>query len=204
MIQFKYIIPYIGGKQMQQQETLTRKNRVLVPQIIALIIVLITVAAFFLPYISSTGEYAKYLEYNANEKVIDTADMTVGDMKNLSMFDYAKVYFQAGEELWHNDYAGIFYTVFIGLIGFFALLTFISALGRKPILILIFTALMVFLFYELNWDFTDRGIMPYSDRLWGLSYYVYYPCSILLALSAVWMFVAKHKMKKEMKLVSTK
>lgn len=183
---------------MSQNDT-PRNNGMLVPFIIALIASLIAIAAFFLPYISMTDEYAKYLESRANEKAFETVDLKVGDMKELSLFEYAKTYFQGGKEIMRNEDSGIFYGSFFTSPGVLSLLVLLGVIKKKPIMTFIFTALMAGIVYMLNWDFVDRGIMPSSNGIWGISYHLYYPCAAVIALCAIWIFVLKRKMKKEKK-----
>lgn len=167
-----------------------------VPQIIAMLLAVVAIAAFFLPYISSTEEYSRYIESRATEKVFQSADLTVGDMKDMSLFEYAKVYLQARQEIFHDDAAGILYTVLIGAIGVGAVLAFLCAWGKKPILLMLMTLLMGGAFYVTNWDFMDRRIMPDSNRVWGISHEILYPIAALLLICAVWMFIAKRMDKK--------
>jgi hypothetical protein len=182
---------------MSQHGT-ARKNRILVPFTIALLASLITVTAFFLPYISSTEDYAKYLASRADEHPFDTVNITLGDMKDLSLFEYTKIYFLGGQEIMQSEFAGIFYGALISSIGILSLLVLLGVIKKKPIMTFFFTALMAGVCYNLNWDFVDRGIMPGSNSLWGVSYYLFYICAAVIALSAIWMFVAKRRMKKEM------
>jgi hypothetical protein len=55
--------------------------------------------------------------------------------------------------------------------------------------------------YLVNGDLVDRGIMPSSNYVWGISYYLLYACVAVIALGASWMFAAKREMKKEAKIV---
>ena len=56
--------------------------------------------------------------------------------------------------------------------------------------------LMGVAFYLVNWDFAARGIMPDSNRVWAVAYYLYYPLAAIIAVCAVWMLVNKRRMKK--------
>ena len=166
-------------------------NNTTFPRVLAVIASLVAIVAFFLPFISATPEYAKYMDTRASEKIYDSTDITVGDMKDMSLFEYAKVYAQAGQEIYHDPSAGIFYAVLIGAIGVAAVLTLLFALGKKPVLMMIFSIVMGGVFYLVNWDFIDRRIMPDSNRVWGISHSLYYPCAALLLICAIWLFIAK-------------
>ena len=172
------------------------KNKVALPRIIAIALAFVAIVAFFLPYISASEEYCKYIDAHADEKVYSSVDITVGDMKNMSIFTYAKVYIQGGEEIFRSAGAGYFTGGLYACVGVFALLTLFSALGKKPILTFLTNVIMGASFYIVNWDITDRNIMPHSNRVWGMSYHMYYPIVAIIAVVAIWMFVAKRKMKK--------
>lgn len=167
------------------------------PRLIAVIVSLIAIVAFFLPFISATPDYAKYMDSRSNEKVYSSADLTVGDMKNMSLFEYAKVYAQTGKEIYRDPSAGTVYAVLIGAVGVAAIMTFLCALGKKPILIMVFSAIMGIAFYLVNWDFMDRRIMPDNNRVWGIAHAMYYPCVAILLISAIWLLIAKRKAKIE-------
>ena len=176
---------------------LTRK-----PRLLGFAAAVLAAALFFMPYISATKEYAERLEeiskLSPDEKVAESADMKVSDLKNLSVYDYAKIYIQAGEEIFGSKTSGYIEGAFFAAVGVFAVLAALCALGRKPVLMFLMTALMGASFYAINWDITDRGIMPDPDRVWGLSYYAYWPVAAVMAVCAVWLFIAKRKEKKGM------
>ncbi len=169
----------------------------LAPRIIGIIVSLVAIAAFFLPFIPATPDYAKYMDSISNEKVYSSADLTVGDMKDISLFEYAKVYVQAGHEIYPDQSAGIIYAVLIGAIGVSAIITLLCALGKKPVLMMIFSIIMGVAFYLVNWDFMDRRIMPDSNRVWGIAHSMYYPCALILFICAIWILIVKRKAKKE-------
>ena len=184
------------SESIMNQNEAPPKSRILVPFIAALIASLLAVAAFFFPYISSTEEYGRYLELQGDEQAIASVGVTYRDMKNLSLFEYSKIYFYGAKEIRMDEAAGIFYGVLISVIGVLSFLVLLAVLRKKPILIFVLNAMLGGLCYSLNWDFTDRGIMPDSNRIWGISYYMLYVCVAVIALSAIWMFVEKRKVKK--------
>lgn len=172
-------------------------GKIRIPQIIAIIVALVAIVSFFLPFISATKEYSEYLDLRADEKVYNSSDLKVGDMKNLSLFQYAKVYFQAGKEIYRDQGTGTFYAILIGAIVVFSILILLFALGKKAVPTIIFSALMGIVFYLINWDFTDRRIMPDSNRVWGIAHYIYYPIAIILLICGIWMLVEKKKAKRQ-------
>ena len=178
------------------------KNSILVPFVIALCAALIAVVSFFLPYICASEEYGEYLENQGDRQAFSSGDMTYRDMKSLSLFEYAKIYFQEGKEIFHNETTGIFYGVLMSSSGVLSLLILFSVLRKRPILAFILNAVLGGICYMVYWDFTDRGIMPDNSRVWGISFYMLYACVATIALSTIWMFIEKRKAKKEVKVMA--
>ena len=166
------------------------------PRLIALIAALAAIVAFFLPYISATEDYRSYMADQADNKPFDNIDITVREIMDMSLFKYARVYFQGGEAFFGSSGIGSFYGVLITLIAGFALFTLLAAWRIRPVLTLICDLLMGGAFYLVNWDFVDRGIMPDSNRVWAIAYHLYYPLAVIIAICAVWMFVVKRQQKK--------
>ena len=172
------------------------KNRALLPCIIAAIVAMVAIAGLFLPYIGSTPEYADYLNSVSNQKPFDTADITAASSVDLSLYEYAKTYWQGSDEIFGSKAGGVFYAILFaspGIFGFFALL---CALRKKGIPLILQSLIIGGLSYLINWDVVDRGIMPYDGRVWGISHSLYYPVAGMLLIFGVWIFIAKHKMKK--------
>lgn len=173
-----------------------------IPRIIIILVALVALVAFFLPYISATEEYRSYINFNADTKPFDSVDITIGEMADMSLFTYARTYFQGGEEILRSKGSGIFYGVLMSSVALLAILIILATLGNKPILTLILDVLMAGAFYLINWDFIDRRIMPDSNRVWGISYHLYYPIAAIIAVCAIWMFIVKHKAKNEAKIAT--
>ena len=171
-------------------------NKLTLPRLIAMVATLAAIVAFFLPYISATDDYRFYMADQAEDKPIENVDITVKEVMDMSLFKYARVYFQGGEAIFGSSGAGTFYGVLITLIAGFALLALLSAWRGRPILTLICGILMGGAFYLVNWDFVDRGIMPDGNRVWAIVYYLYYPLAAIIAICAIWMFFVKRQQKK--------
>lgn len=157
---------------------------------------MVAIAGLFLPYIGSTPEYADYLNSVSNQKPFDTADITAASSVDLSLYEYAKTYWQGSDEIFGSKAGGVFYAILFaspGIFGFFALL---CALRKKGIPLILQSLIIGGLSYLINWDVVDRGIMPYDGRVWGISHSLYYPVAGMLLICGVWIFIAKHKMKK--------
>lgn len=172
------------------------KNRTLLPCIVATIAAMISIAGLFLPYIGSTPEYADYLNSVSNQKPFDTADITAATSVDLSLYEYAKTYWQGSDEIFGNKAVGVFYTIIFvspGIFGFFALL---CALRKKGIPLILQSLIIGGSSYLISWDVVDRGIMPNYGRVWGISHVLYYPVAGILLICGVWIFIVKRKMKK--------
>lgn len=172
------------------------KNRILLPCIVAAITAMISIAGLFLPYIGSTPEYADYLNSVSNQKPFDTADITAATSVDLSLYEYAKTYWQGSDEIFGNKAVGVFYTIIFvlpGIFGFFALL---CALRKKGIPLILQSLIIGGSSYLISWDVVDRGIMPNYGRVWGISHVLYYPVAGILLICGVWIFIAKRKIKK--------
>ncbi len=163
---------------------------------IGILISMLAIASFFFPYLTSNDESRGALDLIANERIHESTDLTHSDVKDISLFEYAKLYYQGGDDLMHQKYSGILYTITYGAVAGFAVLALLSSMGTKPVLMFIFSLLLGGNIYLINWDFIDRRIMPSDTYLWGISYYLYYPCVAILLLCAVCLFVAKHNAKK--------
>lgn len=172
------------------------KNRILLPCIVAAITAMISIAGLFLPYIGSTPEYADYLNSVSNQKPFDTADITAATSVDLSLYEYAKTYWQGSDEIFGNKAVGVFYTIIFvspGIFGFFALL---CALRKKGIPLILQSLIIGGSSYLISWDVVDRGIMPNYGRVWGISHVLYYPVAGILLICGIWIFIVKRKMKK--------
>ena len=167
------------------------------PRIIAMIMAFIAIVGFFLPFISATQNYRDYMAEQSENKPFDGVDITVQEIMDMSLFKYAKVYFQGGDTFFSSGGMGLFYGVLMCLIPGLALLVLLVAWRERPVLTLILDLLMGGAFYIVNWDFVDRGIMPSGDRVWAIAHHLYYPLAAVIAVCAVWMFVVKRRMKKK-------
>ncbi len=121
--------------------------------------------------------------------------MTNEDAVNISLFEYLRMYSEAIDIDGYQGYA-IIYTVVIGLMALFSLLTLLFVILKKPIAYLVFDCITFGVFCLLNWDFEDRGIVSNSRYDFGTAYYLYYIGAILLIVGAVWFIISKSKEKK--------
>jgi len=171
------------------------KNSSFIPYLISVLGVIIIIGAFFLPYASATDSYKERLERHPDEIFAQEVNMTNEDAVSISLFEYLRVYIAGINIDSYQDY-GVIYTVVIGLMGAFSLLTFLFVILKKPVAYLVFDCITFGVFCLLNWDFNDRWIVPNSRYDWGAAYYLYYIGAILLFVGAVWYIISRAKAKK--------
>ena len=170
--------------------------KVRIPQSIAMSLAIVAIIAFFLPYIVATENYSQYLESRASEKLSPSTDLTVGDTKEMSLFEYAKVYYQARLDIYRNEETGIVNAVTVAMIGVAGAFAFLCAWGKRPILLLFSTIIMGGAFYVTDWNFKYLGIAPNNNYRWGIAHMLLFPVAVALLFCAIWMFIAKKKDKK--------
>lgn len=171
------------------------KSRLWLPSIIAVITAIIAVAAFFLPFVSATSEFNEQMDLFSELKVDESSNVTVGDLRHISLFTYAKIMFRSEEVKGRMQEAyfagGFFASVFV-----FAVLTFLTAATRKAVLTFLFNGLMAGSYYLVNKYIADTSLLSTNHYVWGVSHYLYYPLVALIAVCAVWMFIIKRKRKR--------
>ena len=170
-----------------------------VSRIIVILAAIAVIAVFFLPYVSSTQEEKQFIEIQKNIKPLESVDMSLADFKDVSLFEFAKVYYGGGEELFGDATFGFVYTAIFCSVVFFAVLVLLSALINKPILAIIFSVLAGGMTYLINWDIRDRGGSPQDGMKWGIGYYLLYAIVVIMFICSIWMFVDKRKEKKRQK-----
>lgn len=184
---------------MDKNKKAILKQKTLLPCVIALVGAFVMLLCVFLPYATATAERAEWIDKFPNTVVIDVMDLKAEDMRNISMAQYARIYFTMSEEYWHDSFVGIFYIVLVALIGGGALVAALFAWGRKPIGCIIFGAISCGVFRMLKWDFMDRGVIPSDSYDWGIAHTIFPIATVILITGAVWMFVKKILVKKQLK-----
>lgn len=162
-------------------------------RLVAMLVALAALAAFFLPYISATPGYRASMAYQAGDKPFEDVDITVGEIMDMSLYKYARMYFQGGNTFFGSLGTGILYGAIFSAVGVFALLTLLAAWRVRPIWTLVCDLLMCGAVYVVNWDFVDRGVMPHYTRVWGIAYQAYYPLAAVIAACAVCMFLVERR-----------
>lgn len=170
----------------------------LLPFITALAGAVILILAFFLPYSSAKKGYKQYLKEYSDSMYAEEINMTNKEAIGISMLEYARVYAMAAQMDISEEYklVGIICVVLISMIGVFSLLTLLFAALKKPIALIIFNGINFGVFRMLSWDFEDRGVVLNSSYVWGISYYLYHICAVIILIGAIWLLDTKIRMKR--------
>lgn len=179
------------------KQAVAKRKELKIPQIAALIGVLIIIGAFFMPIATATEEYREHLEKYADYMNVEEINMTNEDAIDVSIFDFARMYgvlLDTG-----NKDLGVLMLIVIGVIAAGSVLALLMVFAKKPIATIIFSALTMGAEWLLLWDFKDRGVFPGDDYGYGLAYYLYYVGAAVILAGAVWMLITKIKLKKEVR-----
>ncbi|NLC40403.1 MAG: hypothetical protein GX763_05750 [Clostridiaceae bacterium] len=160
-----------------------QQKKQLVPSLLMIITSLSLVVAFFLPYVTAT---------DAAKAVLDPGEIKV------SLLGMVKIHRELAATPTYK-LVGTIVLVLIGLIALFTVLSALFSILKKPLPTLIFLVLNFAVFNVLNWDLTDRRVIPSSLYNWGFSYYYFYIGSVLLFVGAIWLFVVKRRAKKQLR-----
>lgn len=177
----------------------TKKKMFLVVTLSVILVSLLVVLAFFLPYASAKADYRKILENFPQQIYMQEIGMTNADAMDISLLEFARVYGAFATSSGQIGTVGTIVVVMISLVGLFSLLTLIFAALRKPIVILIFNCLTFGAVCLLSWDFQDRGALPSNSYDFGMAYYIYYIGAALILAGAICMLVMKIQEKKQKK-----
>lgn len=169
----------------------------MIPFIATLIGAVLMAAAIFMPYSKAIGNHAERIEDDPDAVVYEDPDITAGELLNVSMFEYAKLYLTVGEDMWDNSFPVILYTSLVALIGLFALLAVLFTLLKKPVRVIVFDILAFIVFVIQNWDYSDRGVVPSRKYDWGAGYYVFFVAAAVVFIGAILMKISQSKAKKE-------
>lgn len=147
------------------------------------------------PYASAKEDYKEILLENADEFYVEEIKMTNKEAVNISLGEYIMVYAEAANQGMQRE-TSIACVVIIAVFLLFVVLTYIMAILRKPIGIVIFDLLAMCVFKIIHFDFEDRGIIPSSSYDWGIANYLTYVIGIVILGGAIWLFFEKRKAKK--------
>ena len=175
------------------------KQKTIFPFLVTLVAALVMAACVFLPYSTATTERAEWIDNYPDTVVMEEMDLTAADMKNVSLVKYAHIYYTMSEEYWHDSTIGIFYIVLVAMVGGGAFIAALFVSARKPFWCLVFGALSTGVFRLLNYDFTDRGVIPSDSYDWGIAHTIFPIAATVAMLGALWMLIQKIIVKRKIK-----
>lgn len=171
------------------------KKALFLPGLILLLAALLHAGLFFVPYVSAAEEYRDTIDAMGDQTFTSDSDLTYADMKDISLFEYARFSVMYGETFGSEEYKWI-YGILYSSAGVIAVLMILTALAKKPILTVLLDLLGIGVIRIVNWDLVDRGIINENRMVWGIAHYLYYLVLLLIAAAAVWLLVVKIKGKK--------
>ncbi len=175
-----------------------KKNKLLfitIPMVIIVIGALLMISTIIMPYASATDEQLEIIESMNGYNYTSVAGITVDEMDNISMIEYAKIYNEFSNQIWGNPDFGKIYSAFITLMSAFSLIAILFASAKKPIGTIISAVVAFAIFMVQSWDYTDRGVIGNGNYVWGIGYYVFYVAVAAVLIGSIWMLIGKKKIK---------
>lgn len=156
---------------------------------------LVIIVTLFLPFASATESNREQLLENSELGSLVDTGLTNEDLTDVSLFEYVRVYSYLAE----NEYTRAVAIVCISTIiafAFFAVMTFLFSILKKPIAIIIFDVLTMLDFLIIRFDYSSRGVVPSRSYNWGFANYIIIIFGLLVLAGAIVMLVEKRKKKK--------
>lgn len=153
------------------------------PFLITLFAAILFAMAFFMPYATVTEEYE---DYYIGGYYYSDVDMDGDDLKNVSLMDFASIYSEIGDEY-------IVYTMFISFLALFAFLSLLFAILKKPIPIIVFSVISLFIFFVLSFAFSERSIVPSARYDRGFGYFIMIVSIIISFVGSIIMVSTRKK-----------
>lgn len=110
-----------------------------------------------------------------------------------SMFKFATLYNKLKDQTSNGSEIAMIVMALVAAIAITAIIALIFACVSKGIPALVFSIIGFLLFLVLNWDFSDRGVVPTDDYSWGFGYYLFYAAALVAVVGAIWMIVSKRR-----------
>ena len=159
------------------------------PRILACLVALLLVAAFFMPYLSAKEEYRAGFEVGSFIPILKNADMDVGDLLHISKYDIGRIFVLGADEAGISKDDSITMAVLTYGAAALSVLALLWALSGRPIL-LILTGALVWLADHVLRNLIKGGASSYVyDH--GVAYWLYPACLIALAVLAIWMLIVR-------------
>lgn len=170
-------------------------------RVVMVLACLAMVVGFFLPYISTTGSERARLLDNPDETYSEELNMTNGQAVDMSLMEYARIYWYAGHE-YNDGYLENFGAIVA--LGAAELLALILALAKKPAPALVFSLASLGLMLLLNRYFEYTGIVggtPLfgSPREWSSARIVLFAGAGAASAASVCMMTARASVRRAAK-----
>ena len=112
------------------QNTMSMQNRFRTPIFLTLFASVVVVMMFFLPYLNTVGSFRVTLEGFGDDILFET-DLTARDLRDLSLFEYTILSYQASTEIYQNESTGKEDIIWYVLIPGFAILIGMLVLAKN-------------------------------------------------------------------------
>lgn len=166
----------------------TTTRNLTVPKIVAIVGNVLMLLCVFLPY-ASVAKDSPYREYA--DEMVD--GVRAGELADPSMFKFATLYNKLKDQTSNGSEIAMIVMALVAAIAITAIIALIFACVSKGIPALVFSIIGFLLFLVLNWDFSDRGVVPTDDYSWGFGYYLFYAAALVAVVGAIWMIVSKRR-----------
>ncbi len=170
------------------------------PAIVSIVLAVALIAMFFVPYVSARPDYRAWLSgsYVSSLPVSGEDGLTMGDTRDLSLFEYTLIY-----QDWAQQGDDVLVASIISLnalphvaFGAMACLTLLFALLRRPVPAIVFDVLTFGLACLVRWDFVLRGIVREETYAWGVASYGSIGIPVALLAASIWLLVVKMRAKR--------
>ena len=155
---------------------------------------LIIIVTLFLPFASATESNRGQLLENSEYGSLADTGLTNEDLTDVSLFEYVRVYSYLAENEYTRTVAIVCMSTIIAF-AFFAVMTFLFSILKKPIAIIIFDVLAMLDFLIIRFDYSSRGVVPSQSYNWGFANYIIFIFGLLVLAGAIVMLVGKRKKK---------
>lgn len=166
----------------------TISRNLTVPKIVAIVGNVLMLLCVFLPYASAAKD-SPYREYA--DEMVD--GVRAGELVDPSMFKFVTLYNKLKDQTSNGSEIATIVMVLVAAIAIMAIIALIFACVSKGVPALVFSIIGFLLFLVLNWDFSDRGVVPTDDYSWGFGYYLFYVAALAAVVGAIWMIVVKRR-----------
>lgn len=184
---------------MSKDEKKRLRKALTIPAVVICLASIALISMVFLPYATANEEHAEWIESIPNLIEYSNLDMTAGDVKNVSILTFTKIYCLHWEEIWNDVTYCYFYGAIFALLLGLPILLVLFALLRKPIAVLVLDGLTYGVFYVQGLDYAMRRVIPGAYYDFGIVYDIYPWIVSFISICGIWMQWKKSKTKRRIK-----